>query len=47
MTKNKSSLGTAITFFLYPMFVIQKRFKTIIDKVFRVTVALEKIHSLN
>ena len=47
MTKNKGSLGTTVTFFLFSMFVIQKRFKTIIDKVFKLTVALENIHSLN
>ena len=39
--KTKVFFGTVITF---SMFVIQKRFKTIIDKGLRITVALENIH---
>ena len=31
-------------FFLYSMFVIQKIFKTVINKVLRITAALDNIH---
>ena len=43
-TKNKDFLGAVLTFFFILRFFIQK---TVIDKVIRITIALENIHYLN
>ena len=42
VVQGKERLKTKVS--LYSMIFIQKRFKTIIDRVLRITVVLENIH---